>query len=140
MDIAQGSILGTFPKLRSLRCSELPFEAVEQAVEHKALAFVQWKIRKAHPKARLGEYRRESRLRAFDGAAQAPEEPIHPRCDVRRSLLRLLQDVVIGSPLLLDLRRHAVEALRIVFGPRESHIRNGARDAAVVVVEGGLSG
>ena len=70
-----------------------------------------------------------------DGAAQAAEEPFHPGRDVHRPLLRLLQDVVIGVALLPDLRRHAVEALRAVFRARQSHVGDGARDAAVAVIE-----
>ena len=54
----------------------------------------------------------------------------------RVALLRRFKNVVVIVALLPDLRRHAVEALRAFFGPRQRHVRDGARDAPVAVVEG----
>src|ERR1700728_141752 len=67
--------------------------------------------------------------------AQTFEEPFYPRRDIHRPFLRLLKNVVIGSPLLADLRRHAIEPLWAVLGTGESHVRNGARNTAVTVFE-----
>jgi hypothetical protein len=77
-DIAEGGVVGTFREFGPLRCSELPFEAIEKAVEHKTLARVQRGIPNGVPKTRFGEDVSESGLSAFDGAAEAGEEPIHP--------------------------------------------------------------
>jgi hypothetical protein len=68
LDVAQRRILGTFCVLRPFRRGELSLEAIQQAVEHKTLAFVQWEICKTLTTARLRQDGCES-LRAFDGAA-----------------------------------------------------------------------
>ena len=73
------------------------------------------------------------------------QHPLGPRAEIRRrtqlhrlaeppvryieiALLRSFQHVVVGVAFKPDLRRHAVEALRALLGPRQHHVRNGARN------------
>ena len=39
-DVTQSGVVGTFRELRPFRCCEFPLEAVEEAVQYKALAIV----------------------------------------------------------------------------------------------------
>ena len=134
-NIAQGSVLGTLGELRIFRCSELTLEAIQQAVEDQALSLVDRGTCNRIPEPRFGEDGGERSLCAVDSAPQTAEKPVHPGSDVHCPLLGSFQDVVIGGALLLDLGRHAVEALRTVFGACQSHIGDGPRQAAVAVVE-----
>src|SRR5260221_1750156 len=83
----------------------------------------------------LVEDRFESGLRAFDGASQAGEEPLHPRRDVQRTSLYMFQSFVIGGALPPYLGGHAIEALRGVVGACQGHIGDGPGDASVAIVE-----
>ena len=100
------------------------------------LALVQRSARPALPEARLDQHRVQRDVRAVDGAPQRAQEPRQPAGDVERALLRPLQHVVVVLALALDLRGQAVEPLRAAIGARQEQIADGARDAAVAVVEG----
>jgi hypothetical protein len=63
------------------------------------------------------------------------EEPGEPIGDVERTFLGTFQDVVVRLALPLDLRRMAVEALRVAIGTVQQQVANGAGDAAIAVVE-----
>ena len=58
-----------------------------------------------------------------------------PYGGVEIALLRGFQDVVVGVALQPDLRGHIVEAVRALFRTRERHVRDGARNAPVAVIE-----
>src|SRR5208282_309544 len=88
------------------------------------------------PEARLLKHGRQCGLSTFEGTLETSEEPFEPERNIEIALLRCLEDVVIGVPLPADLRRHAVEALRATLRARQRQIGNGARDAAVPVLEG----
>src|SRR3546814_13537137 len=66
---------------------------------------------------------------------QAVEKPLPPRRYVEGALLRALEQVVIDLPLLPYLRRHAVETLWALVRARQAHVRDGARDPAVPILE-----
>ena len=66
---------------------------------------------------------------------EAGKIPFKPRGDIQGATLTGLENVVIGISFTLDLRGHAVEALRAVFRAREDHIGDGAGDAPVAVVK-----
>ena len=72
---------------------------------------------------------------SVDGMTQAVEEPRHPICDVDRATLGLFKLIVISPALLPDLTRHTIEALRTAFRPSKTYICDGAREAAVSIVE-----
>ena len=86
-----------------------------QAVQHQALALVDREIGDSLPETRFGEDCAQGGLCAIDGAAQTAGEPFHPERDVYCPLLRFFKNVIVRPPLLPDLCRHAVEALRTVF-------------------------
>jgi hypothetical protein len=88
------------------------------------------------PEARRFEDLPERFLRSIDGAAEAADKPLHPRCYVEGSFLCLFEDAVVGVAFLADLRRHAVKALGAILGSSQAEIGDRARDAAIAVVEG----
>ena len=134
-DVAQGRVLRALRELGVSRCGEPTLVAVEQAVENKCLALVESGSLHALPEARLGEDRAENCLGAVNRSPEAAQKPIHPRRGVHRCLLRPLEDVVVGRPLLPDLRRHAVEALGAVLGTRQRHVGDGAGNTAIAIVK-----
>jgi len=87
------------------------------------------------PKASLFENGREYGLGPVKGAIEATEKPLQPPRNIEIGLLRGLQNIVVGALLLLDLGRHAVEALRAVLRPRKRHVGNRARNAAIAIIE-----
>src|ERR1700722_19592696 len=87
------------------------------------------------PEPRFLEHTRQDRLGSVKGAIETAKKPLQPWGDVEVILLRRFKDVVVGASLLPDLRRHAVEALRALFGTRERHVGDGARDTAIAIVE-----
>ena len=60
--------------------------------------------RGALPEARFPQHSRKGRVGAVERATQAVEEPRQPRRNIERALLRALKDVVVGVPLVPDLR------------------------------------
>src|SRR5690349_4540483 len=75
-------------------------------------------------------------LGPFKGAPETADKPCQPWGDLERTLLCTFQNVVIRLTLQADLRRHAVETLGAVFRTGQNPVGDGARDAAVAVVEG----
>ena len=134
-DVAVRRVLRALGEPGPLRRGQFAFEAIQQAVEHLDLAFVERFLRKPFPELRLVQDGRESPLRAFDRAEQAFEEPALPARDVEIAFLRALEDAVVLVALGPDLPRHAVEALADLFRARERHVGDRAGDPAVAVVE-----
>ena len=66
---------------------------------------------------------------------EAGKIPFKPIGDIQVATLTGLENVVIRISFTLDLRGHAVEALRAVFRAREDHIGDSAGDAPVAVVK-----
>src|SRR5260370_1232659 len=64
-----------------------------------------------------------------------PRNHFHPGGDVQGSFLRFFENVVVRCSLLLDLRGHTVKALWAFFRAGEGHIRDGAGNAPVTVIE-----
>ncbi len=128
-NIAQRRILGTFGKLRILRCRQGTCSA-------PASPLIQRHALNAFPETRFGENTAQDRLRSVDRAPQTTEKPFHPSRNIHCAFLARFEDVIVGIALLPDLRRHAVKALRTRLRTRQGHIGNGARDAAVAVVKG----
>src|SRR3546814_4011700 len=91
---------------------QLALEAVQQAVDDLALAFVHGLARDGLPKPRLAHDAGEDDLGAVEGAVEAADEPQQPGRNVEVTLLSRFQHVVIGFALGAALRGHAVEALR----------------------------
>src|ERR1035438_8079370 len=123
-DVAERGILRAFGEFGPFRGSEVALEAVKQTVEYKTLPLVDRGGCNGFPEARFGKHGGERGLSAFNGAAEAAQEPVHPRRNVHRPVLCPLQNFVISVVFPPDLRRHAVEALRTVFGARQGHIGN----------------
>src|SRR5271165_1737428 len=105
-------------------------------VEHKPLPFVERGGRSQLPEASFGENSCQCGLRTIDSTRHAVEEPFHPSGDVHRALLGMFEPAVISTTFPPDLRRHAVEALRALLCTSQAHISDGARHAAVAIVEG----
>ncbi|MNT61840.1 hypothetical protein D3C72_1995100 [compost metagenome] len=68
-------------------------------------------------------------------AQQRIEKPRQPPGDVQRTLLRTLQDVIVGLALALDLRGQAVEPLGTAVRPGQQQVADGPGDAAIAVIE-----
>src|SRR5271155_2362327 len=88
VDVAQGRILGALGDLRPFRRRELADEAVEQAVDHVALAAVEGSARVFLPEARLPENRGEDVIGAIESAAETCEKPREPGRHIERALPR----------------------------------------------------
>src|SRR3546814_792935 len=134
-DIAQRRVGRGLGQRRPLRCRQLALEPVQQPVQHLALAIVEGLSAMGFPEMRLTQDRAESSFRAVERPIQAGQEPFQPGRDVEVALLRAFEQVVIGFPLLPDLRRHAVEPLRTLVRARQAHVRDGARNPAVAILE-----
>src|SRR5258708_35665428 len=89
----------------------------------------------ASPEASSAKDRRQNFVGAVEGAIKAGEEPLQPIGDIEVTFLGRLQDVVVARPLDAYLGRHAVESPRAFLRPCERHVGDGARDAAVTVLE-----
>src|SRR5262245_19414931 len=96
---------------------------------------VQRNIAQLLPVARRVDHTGERRLRSFDRSGQATEEPLHPRRNLHRRLLRPLENAVVLAALFADLRRHAVEPLRTSFRSGERHVGDRPGNPAVAIVE-----
>ena len=70
-----------------------------------------------------------------DGAMQRGEEPREPFGDNQRCFLGVVQNVVVGLALALDLRRQAVEALGAAIRTGQEQIAERTCDAAVAIIE-----
>jgi hypothetical protein len=134
-DVPESGVLRALGELGILGRRELAFEAIQHAIEDQALPVVDSDAPRPLPEACLGQDRAQQALGAVDRASQTPQEPAHPRGDVHRPRLRQLQDLVVILALLPDLGRQAVEPLRATLRAREGHVGDGARDAAVAVLE-----
>lgn len=134
-NVTQRGAVGALGKLGVFRCRKLTLEAIKETIEHEMLALVERDTGERFPETCFGEDGAENGLRPVDGTAQTAEKPVHPGRDVQGSFLRPLKHVVIGGALLPNLCRHAVEALRAVFGARQSHIGDGTRDTIVAIIE-----
>jgi hypothetical protein len=132
-DVAQGSVLRAFGKLRPFRRCQLAFEAVEQPVQNEALPLVERRGGMRFPKAPFSEDRRQDTLRTVDCAVKATEEPLKPRCDVEIAFLCPFQNLIVRPALKTDLRRHAVKTLRTLLRPRKGHVSDGARNPPVAI-------
>src|SRR5262249_23245333 len=88
------------------------------------------------PEARLLENGCKDDFGAIESTIETIEEPFQPERNVEISFLCGLQDVVVRCLLLLDLRRHAVEALRAFLRPRKSHIGKRTGNASVSLLKG----
>ena len=135
-DIPQGGVLGAFADEGPLRGGQFAFKAIQQAVEQEPLTAVEGLARVRLPEPRLGQHGLQRHLRALDRALEAAQEPFDPYRHVQRSLLALLQHIVVGRALLLDLRRQAVEPLRTAFRPGQHQVGDRPRDPTVAVIEG----
>lgn len=80
-------------------------------------------------------------LRLIDSTVERGKEPRQPRRDIEGAFLGPLKDVVIRLAVTLDLRRQAVEPLRVAIGtceqqvaiyPTSSRIKSPARQASAV--------
>ena len=132
-DIPQRGVLGAFRKLRPFRGGEFALEPIEKAGKHIALALIQREARNTLPKPVLVQHRVKGCPGAVNGPFQAIQKPVHPYGNVHRALLGRFQYFVIVCALLPDLRRHAVEALRALFGTGQRHVGNGPGDPPVAV-------
>src|SRR5208337_2694997 len=112
-NVTQCCVLRALGKLCVFRCRKLSLEPIKQPIQHEPLALVDRNTdrntRDIFPKSCLREDGAESGLGALNGASETAEKPFHPGCNVQCPLLRFLKNAVIGSALLPDLRRHAVE-------------------------------
>ena len=136
VDVAAGGILRALGEFRPLGRGELALEPIEQAVDDFLLPLVERLPGVRFPEPGFPKHAREGGLRSVEGAVEAAEEPLHPCCDIQRTLLGLFQDVVIVASFQSDLGRHAVEAFRALLGTCQGQIGDGAGDAPVPVVEG----
>ena len=134
-NVAQGGVLRTFRELGPFRCGELPFESIEQPVEHTPLPIVHRDFADSVPKSSLEEHRGKGGLCPFYGTIQAAEEPVHPGRDIESFPSASPPGCRSRGTLLPDLRRHAVEALRAFFGARERQVGDGPRDTAIAIVK-----
>src|SRR5882757_4693420 len=84
VDVAQSRVRGAFLELRPLARRELSEEAVEQPIDHVALAGIEGIARVCGPEFGLVQDGGEDVLGAVKGAAQAFQKPSQPRRDVER--------------------------------------------------------
>jgi hypothetical protein len=129
------SIRRAFCDLRPFGRCELTFKAIHQLVHHHLLSAIQRGRLMSLPELSLGQYRSQYGRRAFESPVEAAQEPIHPLRDVEIALLRRFEKLIVVVTLLLDLCRHAIEALRTLLRSREHEVGKHARDAPVAIVE-----
>ena len=108
---------------------------VEQAVEGFALAFVERRSLMAEPEAGLGDDSLDGGFRAVAGRGDFDEEPSEPRGDVEAAALGCFERVVIRFAVTHDLGGEREHAQRLAFVLAERHVGDGAREAAVAVLE-----
>jgi hypothetical protein len=119
-------------QFRPLRRGKLSLEPVQQPIDDFPLAIVERLSGVRFPEPGFPKHGRESDLRAAERAVQAAQKPLHPCCNIQRALLGLLQNRVVVVTFHTDLGRHAVEALRALFGTCQRNIRDRTGDAPVV--------
>lgn len=107
----------------------LPF----QPVDDLALPVIEWLTIDRFPEPAPAHDIAKNSLGAIKRTIETGNEPQQPSGNVEILLLRRFEDVLIGSAISSDLRRHAVESLCGFFCARQ--IRDGACHAPVTVIK-----
>lgn len=135
VDVTQPRVVRTLREFAVIRGSEVALQTVEHSVQNKPLAVIQIDARQCFPESRLLHDFAERDPCVLDRAAQTCQKPFELRPHIHIALLCRLKDLVISGALLLDLCRHAVEALWAVLGARKCHVGNGTRDTAIAAIK-----
>ena len=135
LDVSDRRVLGTLRNPCPLRRGQFSVKSVQYLIEEQTLAVVDVDASVFLPELSLVKHSGQRCLGSFERTSQADQEPHHPRRDIQRSLLRPFQNLVIVIPFLSDSGGHAVEALRALFGPRQSPVGNRPCDAPVAIVK-----
>ena len=90
-DVVQGGVLGAFGELGPLRRGESAAEVIHETVEKTTPTVIEGDTLDAFPEPRLGEHRRESRLRPVDSSAHVGQEPDHPHRDICATGIRYME-------------------------------------------------
>ena len=94
-DVAQCRVLRALRQRRLLRVVSLPSKPSSSRLITSRWRSFRGTSRRLLPEPRLGQDRAERCLRAIDRTSEATQEPLHPRRDVQRRSLCLLEDVVV---------------------------------------------
>ncbi len=119
-----------FAMAAHLPAGQLAIETIQQPLEQLDLPLVEWSRSPALPETRLHQHHVHRVLGVIHCAMQRIQEPRKPSGDIERPALGLLEDVVVGAALRLDLRGQTVEALRAAVGACEQQVAYGPGDPA----------
>ena len=112
-----------------------PFPACQQLAEDLALALVYRVVLQARPEPSEGDHLRGGRLGVFDGPLVAVQEPEEPPGNVEALCSACAPACRSSPPLSQDGRGQRIEPLFGALGLGDRHVRDGAADPAVAVVE-----
>ena len=89
------------------------------------------------PEARLDQHTVDTSKGLLQVIKRCSEKPLQPGGDVQGTFLASFKDAVITSVFIKDARGHGIEANSLLLALSQCLVGNGAREAAVAVIEVG---
>ena len=93
LNVPERRVLRALRQRRPFRSRQLPFEAVQQSIDHQTLTTF-GHLAQPLPIPGLGDYAGQRSLCTLDRTGEAAEKPLDPERDIHRVPLRPLEDTV----------------------------------------------